>query len=242
MGKGGEKQKGGVDNVPTKDFSGLTRRGEVVAQEKKEQIDKNKDERNELADFIAKMLVALGHGASTVAEVFSGKKKFELGEVDPKVQKLLGLALNFAAALAKYPKNYRGPYEFMGQIIKHASDCGKWVKKIRKMAGFDSPEGKVVFDGQSRYSGRDYRGHEAKPEQLRRLLSPGDWVWYFNGNSSKRGLHSAMFLGWKDRGRLIANCAGGDRSMKWRVYEKGVSLNPRPPKGNPVVWINKPIA
>lgn len=181
--------------------------------------------------------------SGNLVKFFDDMKKLytEMVDVSPKLKKLLDVALDFAAALAEYPKNYRGPYEYMGQIIKHASDCGKWVKKIRKMAGFDFPEGKVVFDGQSRYSGRDYHGHEAKPEQLRRLLSPGDWIWYFNGNSSKRGLHSAMFLGWRDKDRLIANCAGGDRSRKWGVYDNGVNLNPRHSKGNPVVWINKPI-
>lgn len=190
--------------------------------------------RKEISDSISENLV----------KFFDDMKKLytEMADVGPKLRKLLDVALGFAAALAKYPKNYRGPYEYMGQKIRHASSCGKWVEKIRKMAGLNPPQGKVVFDGQSRYSGRNYRGHQASPNLLRELLAAGDCIWYYNGNENWRGLHSAMFLGWKDKDRLIANCAGGDRSMKWRVYEKGVNLSPKYPKGNPVVWINKPIA
>lgn len=198
-------------------------------------VNECRDERQSIADPFSESLMSIG-GKDKSGEAVDANADKE------KVKKLLEVAIGFAEAFSKYPKKFKGPYEYMGQIIKHAPNCGKWVEKIRRLAGFKSPAGKVVFDGQSRYKGDDYRGHEAKPAQLRKLLSPGDWVWYYNGNSNWRGLHSAMFLGWKDEDKLIANCAGGDASIKWRVYEDGVNLNPKSPNGNPVVWINKPIA
>lgn len=169
------------------------------------------------------------------------KKIIERCDGNPKVKELVEMAVGFAAALKKYPKKFKGPYEYRGHVIKHAADCGKWIAQLRRMAGFNSAGGRVVFNGQSRYSGRDYRGHEAKPEQLKTMLRPGDWIWYYNGNQYWRGLHSAMFLGWKDEDKMIADCASGDGNLKWRIHKDGTNLNPNDPNGRPVVYINKPF-
>jgi hypothetical protein len=183
-----------------------------------------------------------GRGFSEDYDDADIKTIIERCDGNPKVKELVEIAVGFAAALKRYPKGFKGPYEYRGRIIKHAADCGKWVAQIRRMAGFNSPVGRVVFNGQSRYSGRNYEGHQAKPEQLKSMLRPGDWIWYYNGNQYWRGLHSAMFLGWKDEGKMIADCASGDGNLKWRIHKEGTNLNPNDPKGRPVVWINKPFA
>lgn len=242
---GAKNSKSGVDMAYQKRFLKTDKDGkselDYDAYEKSAEAE---EDRKYLEKLKANDVVLRGRAAKNYSSTYDEadiQRIIEKCDGDPRVKELVEIAVGFAAALKRYPKGFKGPYEYRGRVIKHAADCGKWVAQIRRMAGFNSPVGRVVFNGQAKYSGRDYRGHEAKPEQLRNLLKPGDWIWYYNGNQYWRGLHSAMFLGWKDKENLLADCASGDGSNKWRIHSGGTDLNMNHPKGRPVVWINKPF-
>lgn len=242
---GDEVVIGGIDKSFEDKFSKTDKDGnrelDYDAYDKSEESDKDK---KFLEKLVENDVVLQGRGGKSFSAEYDEediKKIIDKCGENPKVKELVEIAIGFAAALKKYPKGFKGPYEYRGHIIKHAADCGKWVAQLRRMAGFNSPIGRTVFNGQAHYSGRDYRGHEARPDQLKGILKPGDWIWYYNGNQYWRGLHSAMFLGWKDEDKMIADCASGDGANKWRMHKNGTNLNPDDPKGAPVVWINKPF-
>jgi len=247
---GGDKDaKKGIDMDYQKQFMKVDKDGkEVLDYDAYDKSEEGAKDKQFLDKLVANDVVLRGRGGRNFSGEYDEadiKRIIDSCSGSPKVKELVEMAVGFAAALRKYPKKYKGPYEYRGRIIKHAADCGKWVGKLREMAGLNS-SGRIVFNGQAHYpskgpGSRDYRGHEASPKQLRDILRPGDWIWYYNGNPNWRGLHSAMFLGWKDSDNLIANCASGDGNLKWRIHEGGTNLNPESAEGKPVVYINKPL-
>ncbi len=243
---GATDSKKGIDESFNKRFSATNKEGKTeLNYDAYEKSAEAAEDKKYLDKLVASDAVLKGRGGKNFSSDYDDadvKRIIDSCSENPKVKELVEIAVGLAAVLKKYPKGFKGPYEYRGRKIEHAAHCGKWVAKLRKMAGFNSPTGRTVFNGQSKYSGRDYSGHEAKPDQLRNLLRPGDWIWYYNGNPGWRGLHSAMFLGWKDKDNLIADCASGDSNLKWRVHRDGTDLNTNHKDGRAVVWINKPFA
>lgn len=242
---------GGIDRAYEKKFSTTDKDGNTALNyEAYNQSKEAVEDKQFLDKLVAKDVVLKGRGGKNFSADYDEadiKRIVDSCSENPKVKELVEMAVGFAAALKRYPKKFKGPYEYKGRIIKHAADCGQWVNQLRRLAGFRSTVGRTVFNGQAKYpskgtGSRDYHGHEANPKQLKEILRPGDWIWYYNGNPNWRGLHSAMFLGWKDKDNLIADCASGDGSNKWRIHKEGTDLNTAHEKGRAVVWINKPFA
>lgn len=246
---GATDSKSGIDTSFEKKFSTTDKEGNKTldydSYNKSEEAAKDKQFLDKLVE---KDVVLKGRGGKNFSADYDEadiKRIIDSCSGSPKVKELVEMAVGFAAALKKYPRKFKGPYEYRGRTIKHAADCGKWVAQLRRMAGLSS-SGRIVFNGQAKYPSkgprsRDYQGHEASAKQLKEILKPGDWIWYYNGNPNWRGLHSAMFLGWKDEDKMIADCASGDGNLKWRVHKDGTNLNPSDPNGRPVVYINKPF-
>lgn len=123
----------------------------------------------------------------------------------------------------------------MGLNGKH---CWDWSNKIYRMAGVAGKwPSKNIFSYTSKYSGKDCKpsGAYATPAQYAQI-SPGDWIFYNNRNTSDtHGNHSAIFLEWIDRDKLLARVASGSAGKPWHVHNKPVDF-----KDKPVTRLGKP--
>ena len=127
----------------------------------------------------------------------------------------------------------------MGLRGKH---CWDWSNKIYRMAGVTGKwPSKNIFSYTTKYSGKDCKANGepgktyATPAQYDQI-SPGDWIFYNNRNTSDtHGNHSAIFLEWIDKGRLLARVASGSFGKPWHVHASPVDF-----KDKPVTRLGKP--
>lgn len=97
----------------------------------------------------------------------------------------------------------------------YAKHCGDWVKRVYEIAGVKSnkiPYVNIPRDenGEIVHGSRAYKWTDAIKDNPKLVanLKPGAHLWIYNGNTvSRTGLHSVIFLGWKDKARKIAFCA-----------------------------------
>lgn len=141
-----------------------------------------------------------------------------------------GIGANIVKAALMVARN--GGMELKG---KH---CWDWANKIYRMAGVTGNwPSKNIFSYTAKYPGKDCRpyGTHATAEQYEQI-SPGDWIFYNNRNTSDtHGNHSAIFLEWIDKDRLLARVASGSFGKPWHVHASPVDF-----KDKPVTRLGKP--
>lgn len=127
----------------------------------------------------------------------------------------------------------------MGLKGKH---CWDWSNKIYRMAGVTGNwPSKNIFSYTTKYSGKDCKinGEPGKTYATGAQydqISPGDWIFYNNRNTSDtHGNHSAIFLEWIDKDRLLARVASGSFGKPWHVHPSPVDF-----KDKPVTRLGKP--
>jgi hypothetical protein len=122
-------------------------------------------------------------------------------------------------------------HEIVSEGKVRGDHCWDWVHKVYKRAGMSF---RRVYQDLN-YTGKDCGEHKASPELLNRI-EPGDWLYVNNKNKyDTHGNHSVVFLGWIDKGNLIArtaSCPGAGKKGK---------LETRNLEKHPVVHISKPV-
>ena len=115
----------------------------------------------------------------------------------------------------------------VGFGIKKAASCFRWASKIYQKAGC-LPQPKVIFSYYRAYEGKDC-GKKHASERQYAMVEPGDWIFYNNKNESDvTGNHSAVFLGWVDRGKKTAIVASGSANTPWHIHERPIDFRKMP--------------
>ena len=145
-----------------------------------------------------------------------------------------GIGANIVSAALMVARN--GGMELKG---KH---CWDWSNKIYRMAGVTGNwPSRNIFSYTTKYSGKDCKinGEPGKTYATGAQydqISPGDWIFYNNRNTSDtHGNHSAIFLEWIDKDRLLARVASGSFGKPWHVHPSPVDF-----KDKPVTRLGKP--
>ncbi len=98
--------------------------------------------------------------------------------------------------------------------------CWNWAETVFKYAR--AKRGHSVYNykkDRGGYVGRYCGDRHAKPHHIAQM-APGDWIYYNNHNtSSAHGNHSAIFLGWENKSRLIGKVASGSSSNRGKIHK-----------------------
>jgi hypothetical protein len=111
-------------------------------------------------------------------------------------------------------------YERAGMPIINERWKGRIQTRFRYTKTYRNGNPNIKNDGTPGGPGQTYA---TRQEILN--IKPGDWLAYNNGNRSSTGNHSAIFLGWRNEGR-VAIVASGSADRPWRVHD--VNFNTRP--------------